>query len=175
MSEIPEEAIELAEDEQDQLVWLEFQRLMKEEKLMVFLPRNRDVRIGSFVGVIPSVAIFLRCVLAPLPKDALFGVCKLAKLFLVGLSGLALGTLSLVIGPILGALRFAALAVYAVSGRLYVSPNNESLADLLNHRLRVVRGKLQNAGHNVDSFYEEIDASQITEDVRQHLLRDWKP
>lgn len=91
----------------------------------------------------------------------------------MGLAGLGMGLVSLFVSPFIMLFHRFLLTLAAFGGRLWVVPHNSSIALHLNHRLHTIRREMESEGYNLDKFFHEVEADEITAETRDHLLRRW--
>jgi hypothetical protein len=157
----------------DDEAWEEFKRRMDSQPYLEFYPRAEDLRVGEYRGFSLSMAIWARHVLFTLPLDVITAIWNGLKGFGMGIAGLGMGLIALFVSPFNMLFHRLLLTIGALAGRLWIVPHNRSIALHLNHRLHSIRKEMESEGYNVDRFFHEVDADEISEETREHLLRRW--
>jgi hypothetical protein len=158
----------------DDAAWEEFKRRMDSQPYLEFYPRAEDLRVGEYRGFGVSMTLWARHVLFTLPLDILTVLWTGVKGLGMGVAGLGAGIAAFLVSPFMMIFHRIMLTVGAVAGRLRIVPHNRSIALHLNHRLHTIRKQMESEGYNLDRFFHEVDAEELTEETREHLLRRWR-
>lgn len=160
-------------NERDEAAWEEFKKRMDSKPYLEFYPRAEDLRLGEYRGFGVSLRIWLRHVLFTFPLDLITTIWNGVKAIGMGFAGLGMGLAGLIVSPFMMIFHRILLTIAALGGRLWIVPQNTSIAAHLNYRMHSIRIEMEQDGYVLDKFFQEIEPTEISAETRTHLLRRW--